>query len=262
MNKFWSILGWVVSIVLSIFLTIISIKEREPTFIVNPLKPLIVNKDLLKNHPITVLDTLGQTIDDDISVITFYFFNQGHEAIRKENILEPLYLKISEGRILDYKLIKVSRQVTGLRLDKIDSVRQQIGIDFKILENNDGLTGQLIIAGSRNAEVTFDGTIEGVKSISDSYFSWNKLLLTLGPVIILIIAYFIFMYRGQIYRPYELIIRDEDSPNKKSTIRFTYLKVVLYSFFSFLFLFGISLLISAYIFRGQIGLQVPTEIVP
>ena len=77
MNKFWSILGWVTSTILAIFLYYASEKQRIPTFIIDPLQPILVDKELFKNRPINILDTAGKYIDGNISVITFTFLIKG-----------------------------------------------------------------------------------------------------------------------------------------------------------------------------------------
>ena len=105
MKRFWNILGWVVGVAVSFYFYFESIKEREPTFIIDPLRPVLIDKDLLANKPLNIFDTSGQAINDNVSVITFYFFNQGRESIKRENILEPIRIDLPDkGRILDYKI--------------------------------------------------------------------------------------------------------------------------------------------------------------
>lgn len=105
-----SILSWVVSIIgiiSSFYFYFESIKERVPTFIVDPIKPTLIDTELLKDKPIKIFDPSGKEIFERVTVITFYFFNQGDQSIRREDILEPLKLKITKGtKILDYRILK------------------------------------------------------------------------------------------------------------------------------------------------------------
>lgn len=137
-----SILGWVVSligIISSFYFYFDGIKERIPTFIVDPIKLTLVDTELLKDKPIKILDSYGKEIIENVTIITFYFFNQGDQSIKREDVLDPLKLKVSNGvKILDFRILKTSRPVTELTFGKYDSLEGSIGFDFRILELDDG----------------------------------------------------------------------------------------------------------------------------
>jgi len=177
MKRASGLISWTITIVSCVsgfYFFYESKKDREPTFVVDPIRPTLVDKELFKNKPLRIVDSTGHEVRENVCVLTFYFFNQGNESIKKENILQPLKLRLPKGcKMLDYKLLKVSRSVTQITLGNYDPIEESISFDFKILEHEDGFTGQIIYTGDVNANLNIDGVIEGVTIIKDRYSLLN-----------------------------------------------------------------------------------------
>jgi len=178
MRRFLEITGYIVGIIgliLSIYFYEVSKKEREPTFITEPVRTEIINSEKLVNNPIKVLDSNGQILSRDLTSVRFYFWNKGKEAIKPENLLENIIISTGQGtRIVNYRILKEARKINGISLKSVDS--NSIGVNFKILEFNDGFTGELLIEGDSKAQISIKGTIEGANSISSFALTNYKVL--------------------------------------------------------------------------------------
>ncbi|MBI3482810.1 MAG: hypothetical protein HY015_07515 [Bacteroidetes bacterium] len=123
MKRFSGIVSWTITIVSCVsgfYFFYESKKDREPTFVVDPIRPTLVDKELFKNKPLRIVDSTGNEVRENVCVITFYFFNQGNESIKKENILQPLKLRLPKGcKMLDYKLlINIDGVIEGVKIIK------------------------------------------------------------------------------------------------------------------------------------------------
>jgi hypothetical protein len=251
-----------------------SVRERIPTFIVDPIKSTIVDKELIRNKPLKISDSEGKEILDNVNILTFYFFNQGNEPIKSENILSDLHLSLSSGsEILDYKILKASREVSKIRLFKKDSSKNSIFIDFKILEESDGFTSQIIYLGSKDSNLILTGDIEGVKSISSTLkrVNFGSLLLILVVVSYLgFSSYFFIKLKLRLTRPYQLVIRSEKHLAEKTVLTFTYAKLIVMLSTCFFLIFVSSLFLSKTLFskwfdpkyKQSIKNEIPSEIFP
>lgn len=170
-SKFWQITAWVLGIVLSALLGYyLSIKQRKPTFLTDKVT-LLIDNNSIKQNPIKIIDSEGKEINENVSILTFYFFNQGRESIKGESILKPVRIMLPDsGRLLNLKMLKVTRDVTESKLT-YDSLSNCINVDFKILENDDGFSAQILFAGKDNPEIKIEGIIEGVSDfiLEDSH---------------------------------------------------------------------------------------------
>jgi len=198
-GEFWQITGWVLGIILSAFLGyFISIKEREPTLKKDKVT-LLIDNNSIKQNPIKIIDSKGAEIAENVSIITFYFFNQGQESIKPDDILEGIKITLpGKGRLLNYKILKSSRDIIDAKLT-YDSISNSIKIDFRILEFEDGFTAQILYAGNEEPNIGIDGIIEGVSFFRDGNGSslWVY-ICHIGLVLIMIIPPLVigkFVYR-------------------------------------------------------------------
>ena len=288
-----SILSWVVSIigiVSSFYFYFESIKEMVPTFIVDPIKPTLIDTELLKDKPIKIFDPSGKEIFERVTVITFYFFNQGDQSIRREDILEPLKLKITKGtKILDYRILKTSRPVTELAFGRYDSIKGSIGFDFRILELNDGFTGQLICSSNADVNIEIEGIIEGVNEFNRTYENRGNWLIGLVSGVVMLVLFVLlqlttlnfFSIKSEengkkrqkrlserLTTRYQLVIRNENNLSEKSTIRFTYARVLVISVSYFAVILIVSIFLSKTLLRKwaepihKNKIEVPSDILP
>ena len=184
-----SVISIAITIVFGYYFLYIGNRERKPTFYLDPTRTTILDKINAANAPLMLLKSNGDTIHADVTSVYFYFFNQGSETIKRENVYEPLKIVLRDkAEILDFKLLKVARSVSGIKLAR-DTVSNSLSINFKALEKDDGLVGQIIFEGNKNAGITLEGGIEGAKYFETHLSSIDPLYVTVAIVIFLISAY-------------------------------------------------------------------------
>jgi hypothetical protein len=188
-----SVISIAITIIFGYYFLYVGTKEREPTFYLDPLRTTIIDRSTATTAPITLLKRNGDSIDSDVVSVYFYFFNQGKETIKQENIYSPLRITLSDSaEILDYKILKVSRDVSGVELIE-DTVKGGLLINFHALEYNDGFAGQLIYEGSKDARVIIEGGIEGTTAFKDKLSNVDPLYVVIALAILLIAAYILLV---------------------------------------------------------------------
>lgn len=197
-----SILGVIATVIMSLAL----VKERKPIFLVEPIKSLILDSKKLEKAPIKILrKDSGNEIKSDLLLLKFYFWNRGKQSIKKEDILKKIIISFNDyqNEIIDFRLIKITRDVTKINLKRYDKDPQRkLELNFKILEKNDGFLGQIIYSGNPKAKLEISGTIEGVKKIltnkSMSFLIERFISLSINQkifyVLIAIITIFLFSW--------------------------------------------------------------------
>lgn len=138
-------------------------RYRAPTFIDDPDRTLIVARETISRAPLRVLRADGTPVSADVVSVRFYFWNDGNESIRSEHVLSSIRLRLAgrHSNILDYKILRASRAVCAVTLQREGATVLQLG--FRILEPGDGITGQIIYEGDRNAQLSATGDIEGAR---------------------------------------------------------------------------------------------------
>ncbi len=156
----------IIGIALSIHFYSISRSIREPIFLEDPIRTEILTHERITQAPIKVFRSDGDEVTSDLISLRFYFWNAGNDPIHSDDLLRDLtiYLDNQDAKILDFRLLKTSRDVAGLALkrDPSDPNRSLI-LSFTILEYNDGATGQIIYEGASDCKLKIKGVIEGVK---------------------------------------------------------------------------------------------------
>lgn len=182
----------VAGIVLSVYFYWGSRRFREPIFVEDPIRTELLSHESVAQAPIQVLRSNGEPIESDLVSIRFYFWNAGTEPIRGQHVLEQITLSLDETavEILDFRLLSISRDITGLALNRNPTnPKRSLVLSFTILETDDGATGQIIYEGSSSSPLTIGGVVEGVRSFTSTadvqssrtwYQYWTKLLLLLG----------------------------------------------------------------------------------
>ncbi len=187
-----SVISIIITIVFGYYFLYVGIRERKPTFYVDPTRTTILDKENAANAPLLLLKSNGDTITSDVTSIYFYFFNQGEETIKQENIYAPLKIVLSDNaEILDFKILKVARPVSGIEVTR-DTLGNSLAINLKALEKDDGLVGQIIFEGNKNSAIQLEGGIDGVKQFETHLLSIDPLYF-LGAVVIFLIAAYVFL---------------------------------------------------------------------
>jgi hypothetical protein len=102
-------------------------------------------------------------INDDISIIEVAIWNQGNLAIKKSDLLQDVVISTADkAPILAASIPRVSRQITGLRLNTDGIGKGSVVLTWDILEKNDGAEVELTYVGdSEMTAVVVDGIIVG-----------------------------------------------------------------------------------------------------
>lgn len=187
-----SVISILITIIFGYYFLYVGEKQREPTFYVDPLRTMIIDRANAADAPLQLLKPNHDTITADVSSVYFYFFNQGRETIKRENIYSPLKVKLDTGsEILYYKVLKTSRRVSGIEVTK-DTIDNSLTIDFNALEKDDGFVGQIIFEGSKDTPLILEGGIDGVKEFKSELVSISPIYF-LAALFIFLIAAYIFL---------------------------------------------------------------------
>lgn len=170
-----------ISVPLSIYFFVASIRTRDLSFYVNPTKTTIVKSG--QSSDLHVLYK-GQSLSTDVTALQVAIWNAGKDSIRSEHVLSALVISTSpKVPILEARIRHVSRPVTEVRLDSGRLSEGLVLVSWKILEQHDGVIIQLIVAGSEKTSAKIGGVIEGQQSISVSDETTSKVEKTVWIVI-------------------------------------------------------------------------------
>jgi len=221
MNNFWKyvgIIGSISSIIgigLAIYYFNLSKENREPFFIEDTIKSVLIDSSKVNNAPFKIFRINGEEINENVTSSTVYFWNQGRKPIKQQDILDSLIIELPvECEILKCDIIGESREICDFKLQQIH--RNKVKLDFKIIEELDGFMAQIIYIGSPKAKVQFSGHIEGVKKINIVYKSNFILKLLLKTVVIWTISFFIIPIIFFLYSRYK-----GDTDSMKEIVLFT-----------------------------------------
>jgi hypothetical protein len=138
---------------------------RIPIFIEDPVRTEILSQERIADAPIRVFRSDGQEVVSDLMSTRFYIWNDGKAPIRSEHVLKDILITLDgdDDSIVDFRLQSISRDVTELSLSRHPSdTAKTLELSFKILEQYDGATGQIIYEGNPQSKLVINGTIEGV----------------------------------------------------------------------------------------------------
>lgn len=182
-----------------LFFYLSSIDRRDPIFSIDPSRIRILYSNNISKAAIKIFKANGQEVKSDLSILKIYFWNHGKKSIRPENVLSPIIItKIdSTTNILDAKLTRFSRSISGIRLNFPDSTKNSIEIEFNILERNDGGIVQIMYEGKYDSRFLINGIIEGPgnlsfsnKKLDSSSIKWARISLAfLFICLLLAVAY-------------------------------------------------------------------------
>jgi hypothetical protein len=183
-----------------------SIQVRMPTFLVDPVRAKVIDSSGPKISDLSVLYRGKPVGDRDVVAVRVYFWNAGRMPIRKSDVLKPVECVLADGaEILDGRLLKSSRDITGLRLSAApEGPSNRLTVDFDILEENDGGAIQLVYAGPSDARVHFEGVLVGapqviVKNVRDPRRGTERLDRFLGGVGRVVLAFGLLMSVVAVY---------------------------------------------------------------
>ena len=145
-----------------------AVREREPIFILDPIRISILKKENIQNAPIKVTKNDGSEVTSDLTAVRFYFWNKGKKSIRRKDILKKICITLGDsvGEILKCDTLKTH----NIDITELQFIRDKktIIIDFAILGYNDGVAAQIIYEGSRKSNFYISGVIDEVDKIKES----------------------------------------------------------------------------------------------
>jgi len=110
----------------------------------------------------------GNAVSSDVTSAIITVWNDGTEAIRKENILRPVAIKIGKSKpILEAKALRISRPETGFALDRSNLQDGAVYLKWGILDRKDGAVIQIIYEGGPEIPIKVNGAIEGSHEITE-----------------------------------------------------------------------------------------------
>jgi hypothetical protein len=149
----------IVGILLSGFLFLASRENPELTYFVHPAKAVVVRTGQTSRLS---FQFDGQPFVGDVTAAQVAFWNAGRRSIRGTSILKPLVIRTSGGtRILEARLQKTSRDVSGITIDSSHISSGEVEIRWNILEQNDGGVVQIVYAGDEAVTVHAQAVLEG-----------------------------------------------------------------------------------------------------
>jgi len=167
-NPFVGLSGSIASIVclaLAVFFFFASKSNPDLAFYVHPVRTTIVKMGQASRLAVS-FD--GKGIKHDITAVQVALWNRGNQAIRMGAILMPIFISANDGSpLLEARIINRTREVAGMTLDTTNLDKGKVGVYWKILENGDGASIQLIYEGTSETQFKIEGVIEGQKKISE-----------------------------------------------------------------------------------------------
>jgi hypothetical protein len=181
----------IIALVLSIF-PWLSSPKRELCYCINPVRTPFVQTTNLSAVSVYYK---GVRVNGNVTAAHIAIWNAGREPIRREDILSPITLLVggeaswhywtkrdhtgglhgsnmgpdwvTEPTILEVTFLKPSRSECEFKADNTNdemTFEGLLGLDWKILEHNDGALIQIVYAGTQYMPIELEGTIIGQKS--------------------------------------------------------------------------------------------------
>jgi hypothetical protein len=133
-------------------------------YALDPNRAVLINSDSTAINDFSIQYKGNTILRKDVRTATIYLWNNGNAATHKQQILSQLKFVLPENtEILDAMILRTTRSICDIQLHRLNS-KNQISIDFNILEPGDGAAVQLIYAGDPNAAIKIDGYVEGEKN--------------------------------------------------------------------------------------------------
>lgn len=248
----------------NVIFTWITLEKREPTFIVNPLRSKIFHQELLTDQGLKVSDKYGNRINGDVNIVNFYFYNSGKVPIKAEDILDTLRLTFSGNiKVLDYRILKQSRELCKIEFGMLDTLKKILPFNFRVLEENDGFTGQLTYAGADD-NLRLQGAIVGITDFSARTDKYLQNGFFIGLICFVGFLFYFFSKGNDIDQAekngspssltqrltesYSGVIYLKSNPKYKASFNFSYAKVFVVLTSLFIMIFSSSLFLSEKVF--------------
>lgn len=145
----------------------VSVQERVPTFLIDPITATIIDSSGPNLSDLTVLFKGKPVGQRNVAAVRIYFWNAGRMPIRRADVLKPVQCVLrADAEILEARVLKSSRDVTGFKIiPSANPTENRVTFDFDILEKDDGAAIQVIYAGPPRPGIHFEGVLVGVPGL-------------------------------------------------------------------------------------------------
>jgi len=181
--NFWGVIIGIISILASIILFILSNKQREPVYSIVKEPTLIYDKENASSN-FSLVSNDSILIDNNVYVSTIALWNNGELEIKKDDVRKNIKLSVINGKILDYKIIRLSHpEVSEFELDKVDS---DLIVNWDHFDPKFGFEFQVIYSGTFETELKMSGFVLGsdVKKVKTSKMSIFLKIIFMVSIII------------------------------------------------------------------------------
>lgn len=208
----------ILGVVFAIYSHFESKKQRVPIFLQDPVRTVVFDTDSVAAAPIQVTKDDGSSIDSDLIMARFYFWNEGKLAVKPDHILQPIQIVPLESTVnlLDVRVVVVSRDVVNPAVDlqSHELIADCVNVKFDILEHQDGFVLDLLFEGQLESTFVLNGVVEGAGIIQDgsklNYSIIAKQYMNLAGIFLL--TTLIFLLAGLIIYPiYKYVSKYEDA---------------------------------------------------
>ncbi len=201
-SNLFTLSGWLIGVIsfgFAVYTYLDSIKKREPQFSLSEKGISLTDTFKGTDTPSKKTSRLSvfwqetnqtrKEVTGNVYLTRFYFWNDGKEAIKSENILSDLEITTSNPKvqILEANIIKTSRPEINRVTASFDNKRNSLKINFRILEQGDGFSGQIIYSGGEIHGLTFKGHIEGVPRVNTDHNA-NVIVRTIIGIVLILLA--------------------------------------------------------------------------
>jgi hypothetical protein len=160
-------LSGIIGIPLSVILFFYALKAPGLTYTVYPIKTTVLQSRLAAG--LRVLHN-NEEIKGDVTAVQIAIWNNGREAIVQENILTPVKIVTRPAvQILEATIRTQSRKEIEFSLDNRLLKEGVVPVSWRILEQSDGATVQLIYAGPVETKIDLEGAVVGQRTIAATY---------------------------------------------------------------------------------------------
>jgi len=185
-SKYWWIAPTiaVLSFSFAIYTYNVNKSVKALSFIRNPIVSTIVNIDSLTESKFKVVDReTNNEIKENLYLQTFHLWNSGNEEVNGSDIVDSsLLIDFSENiNILDFRILQEVDSFCKVKLISISE--NKLRVDFDFLEEDNGVTGQVIYLGDSKADWILKGKIKGIQKISNIETEQSTMSALFSPIV-------------------------------------------------------------------------------
>lgn len=237
----WMILGWIIPILVTIYLFILTDKKMQPVYAVANTPSLIFDKSNSGSKiKLLINDSLETT--NNVYVTTLVFWNKGKLQINKEDVRQKFFINCTDSasRIIDYKVLKEQSPIdNNFYITRDNNI---LKIDWRYFDPGSGFEIQLIYSGTNQTKIQISGSVFG-SEVTEVKFKpkmnrFNRILLRSSFVLSLICViglWIAYLFFGKMTEKKSHLITFTLLDKKSNLITFT----ILY-FLYVIFLFVLS----------------------